>query len=96
MRKQKHCLSYLVNTRGRISFAISTSDYSVFDLRLAYITIVDFTFYGVFLGLTLLLKECNNITAVPGLLWYLKNIFIVMSSAFSLTSVCEYLGINPS
>lgn len=96
MRKQKHCLCYLVNTRGHISYAISALDYSTFKLRLVYITIVDFMFYEMFLGLTHLLRERNSITAVPGLLWYLKSISIVMSSKFSLISICQYLGINPS
>lgn len=96
MREQKHCLCYLVNTRSHISFAISTLDYSMFRLRLVYITIIYFMFYEMFLGLTLLLIEHNRITTVPGLLWYLKNIFIVMSSTFSLTSISQYLGINPS
>lgn len=68
MREQKHCLCYLVNTRGRISFPTFTLDYSTFELRLVYITIVDFIFYEVFLGLTLLQREHNSITAMPGLL----------------------------
>lgn len=94
MRKQKHCLCYLVNTRGHISFAVSTLDYSMFKLRLVYIAIVDFMFYEMFLVSTLLLREYNGITAVPSLLWYLKNIFIVMSSIFSLISIHQYLSIN--
>lgn len=91
MRKQKHCLCYLVHTRGHISFANSTSDFSAFKLRLFYITIVDFMLYELFLGLTLLSREHDSITAVPGLLWYLKNIFIVIYIfAYSYSPIFEY------
>lgn len=61
---------------------------------LVYITIVDFTFYQMFLGLTHLLRQYNSITSMTGLLWYLKFIFIVTRSTVSPISTHRYLEWN--